>query len=55
MSGLFTSIKMETYTEIKALERELAGLKKTYRNSELDKETARYIATEIKTIEGLLR
>ncbi len=40
--------------EIKNLERELAGLKKTYRTCELERETARYIATEIKTLEERL-
>jgi hypothetical protein len=37
----------------KELERELAGLKKTYRNNSLDRETARYIAGEIHALEAL--
>ncbi len=40
--------------ETQNLERELAGLKKTYRTCELERETARYIATEIKTLETKL-
>lgn len=43
---------MENYR--RELERELAGLKKTYRNNPLEKETARYIAGEIKVLEEIL-
>jgi hypothetical protein len=44
--------KMENYR--RELERELAGLKKTYRNSNLERETARYVAGEIKALEEML-
>ena len=40
--------------EKEQLQRELAGLKKTYRRNGLDRDNARYIATEIRTIEQLL-
>lgn len=46
---------MEKYLEQrKELERELAGLKSTYRNTDLGSENARYLASEIYTIETLL-
>ena len=47
---------MENYENTrKELARELAGLKKTYRNTNLATDNARYLASEIHTIETLLR
>jgi hypothetical protein len=45
---------MEYEKARKELTSELAGLKKTYRRNGLDRETAKYIAQEIRTIEQLL-
>jgi len=47
-------MKNDYETTRKEFERELAGLKKTYRSNNLDRETERYIDGEIHALEALL-